>query len=239
MQIQPVDHLIAAVLSGDRGRIEQLIKHEPALGHRRNMFGVSGVHAAHFGGRADLAALLGSPDKDEGFFLAAELGDTDAVAAMLDRDPALGTARDANGATALHGACYWGQSEVVELLIRSGADIAITTRDEFLQIAPLGSAVATTPGVAQPSDSEDVVLALVRLLLANGADPNHRRLDGMTALHTAAWRGHSLVAWELIGAGADPASEARAGPHEGETPAESALSQGHLVLASELDRRPT
>jgi hypothetical protein len=121
--------------------------------------------------------------------------------------------------------------------VRSGADVTTATRDEFLQIAPLGSAVATTPGVAQPSDAEDVVLDLVRMLLVQGADPNHARLDGMTALHTAAWRGHSVVAGALIEAGADVTIAARSGPHQGEVPAASALTQGHLVLASELDPR--
>jgi ankyrin repeat protein len=79
------------------------------------------------------------------------------------------------------------------------------------------------------------VLALVQLLLSCGADPNQVRLDGMTALHTAAWRGLSDVARELVDAGADPAAAARSGPHQGETPAQSALSQGHLVLAANLD----
>ena len=89
----------------------------------------------------------------------------------------------------------------MQLLLEAGADATLPTRDSFLQITPLGSAVATTPGVPQPSDDEDVVLALVRLLLEAGADPNTRRKDGMTPLHAAAWRGLDHVVQELVDAG--------------------------------------
>jgi ankyrin repeat protein len=121
------------------------------------------------------------------------------------------------------------------MLLDAGADSCAPTRDEFLHISPLGSAIATTPGVAQPSDDEDNVMTLVRLLLEHGADPNATRRDGMTPLHTAAWRGLPAVVQELLDAGADRAMTASSGPHAGQTPADTALGQGHLVLAARLD----
>jgi len=140
------------------------------------------------------------------------------------------------GVTALHGAAYWGQEGAAELLLDAGADPNAISRDGFLQIAPLGSAVATTPGIPQPSDSEDGVLVMVRLLLLDrGADVNGRHGDGMTALHAACFRGLAWVAQELLDAGADPAITATAGPHYGQAPADTALSQGHLLLAARLD----
>lgn len=236
MTLTPADHLIAAVLSNDRERVDLLLADAPDLGHERNMFGVSAIHAAHFTGRPAMVAMLRRSDSGDAFALAVELGDADAVEAALAADPGLATTFDGAGGTALHGACYWGQFATAEILVRSGADVTVPTRDSFLRIAPLGSAVAGTPGVAQPSDSEEVVLALVRLLLDHGADPTHTRADGMTALHTAAFRGHAEVARALLSAGADPRAAAASGPHAGETPDQSALSQGHLVLASQLDR---
>jgi len=53
-------------------------------------------------------------------------------------------------------------------LLDAGADPNAISCDGFLQIAPLGSAVATTPGIPQLSDSEDGVLVMVRLLLERG-----------------------------------------------------------------------
>jgi len=78
-------------------------------------------------------------------------------------------------------------------------------------------------------------LVMVRLLLERGADVNGRRGDGMTALHAACFRGLAWVAQELLDAGADPAITATAGPHYGQAPADTALSQGHLLLAARLD----
>lgn len=164
-------------------------------------------------------------------------GDAAYVAAALDADPAL-AAQFAGPVTALHGAAYWGQPAIARALLEAGADAVISapSRDGFLQITPLGSAVATTPGIPQPSDREEVVLELVRLLAQHGADVSAPRLDGMTPLHGAAWRGHAMVAAVLLDLGADPAVTATAGPHAGQTPADTALSQGHLLLAEQLDR---
>jgi ankyrin repeat protein len=169
------------------------------------------------------------------FHLAAELGQVEYVQARLAEDGGAVGTLDERGATALHGACYWGQLGAARALLAAGADSKALTRDSFLQISPLGSAVAATPGVAQPSDDEDVVLALVRLLLEYNADPNQRRLDGSTPLHGAAWRGLGRVVQELLDAGADPRMVVTSGPHQGETAADTALAQGHLILAARLD----
>ena len=66
-----------------------------------------------------------------------------------------------------------GRVEVAHRLLAAGAEPSTPSPDRFLQITPLGSAVATTPGVPQPSQDEDVVLTLVRLLLDHGAEPDH------------------------------------------------------------------
>jgi ankyrin repeat protein len=146
-------------------------------------------------------------------FLAAELGDLERVRTAIADDATFVTGRTVGGATALHGAAYFGQAAAVELLLASGADADATTYDDFLQIPVLGSAIAATPGLPQPSDDEAVVLELVRMLLEAGAGVDRPRRDGMTARHAASWRGLARVAQELFDAG----------------------SQGHLRLAVSID----
>jgi ankyrin repeat protein len=235
--VDPADRLVAAALAGQVTEVRQMVAADPALLSARTMFGVGAAHAAHYGGQdAALAALRDLGLGTDGF-LAAELGLLPRLREAMAADPGLAGRFDERGQTALHGAAYWGQREAAELLLDAGADPNAASRDGFLRIAPLGSAVATTPGIPQPSDSEDTVLELVRLLLTRGADVNGRRADGMTALHSACYRGLARVADELLGAGADPAVTAATGPHQGQAPADTAREQGHLALAADLQAR--
>jgi hypothetical protein len=234
--VQPIDHLIAAALTGDRAYVSTRLRADPALLEARNFFGAGVAHAVRYGGYPELSDLPELAGWEPGVVTSAELGDAAAVRQALAADPGQAAAFFGT-TTALHAAAYWGQYEVADLLLGAGADAIINerTRDSFLQITPLGAAVATTPGIPQPSDDEAVVLDLVRLLIERGADVTVRRKDGMTPLHGAAWRGHAVVARALLDAGADPAVTATTGPHAGQTAADTALSQGHLVLAARLD----
>jgi uncharacterized protein len=223
--VQPVDRLVAAALQGQVTQVRHMVEADPAL---------LSVHAAHYAGQGGVVDALHDLGLVIDDFLAAELGQVIQLRETLAQSPAFAARFDKRGSTALHGAVYWGQREAAEVLLDARADPNVITRDTFLLIAPLGSAVATTPGTPQPSDDEEVVLHLVRLLLQRGADVNGRRADGMTALHTAGWRGLARVAQELLDAGADPAITATAGPHQGQTPADTARAQGHLPLAARL-----
>jgi uncharacterized protein len=235
MDMLPVDHLIAATLRDDDEEAERLLSNDPELVHSRNMFGASIVHAAHFGRSSAVSQLLDEHSVALDPMIAVEIGRLDLVRQAIADDNTFATHFTDSGSTALHGAAYWGQVEVAEVLLDAGADPNAVSRDAFLQIAPLGAAVATTPGIPQPSDDEDVVLELVRLLLERGAAVNARRKDGMTALHGVAFRGLARVAQELLDAGADPILAATDGRHRDETPADTALAQGHLLLAADLD----
>src|SRR5215510_8736075 len=124
MEMQPVDHLVAAVLEGDAARVAELVGADPALRAARTMFGVTPLHAAHFAGRPELAATL-VPDGGIDLFLAAGLGrldDLEAALAEADDPHALVRQFDAAGGTALHTACYWGQVAAARRLLDCGAD---------------------------------------------------------------------------------------------------------------------
>jgi ankyrin repeat protein len=233
--MSPDDAILAAARDGDYDRVCALLDDDPSLATATSMLGSQPIHAARFGGHKRVVDLLLARGVDMDFFLASELGMLDRVSIALESDPDLARAWSAAGSTALHCSCYWGQVAVAGLLLERGANPNAVTRDTFLQIAPLGCAVAT-PDVPNPGDSEDVVLELVNLLISGGADVNARRRDGLTALHSAAYRGHLRIIEALLANGADPEIRGYygAGPHAAQTAAEVAVAEGQTEAASLL-----
>jgi ankyrin repeat protein len=234
-RMEAVDAIIAAAVRGDLVEVRRWLAADPGLAAKSNMFGSTAIHAAHHSGHAEVTQVLWAASGARlDVFMAAQLGDVEQLRRMLDEDPSLVRQVNERGATALHEACYWGGIAEATLLLDRGADVDAITTDAFLQIAPLGAAVAT-PDVPNPSQHEAVVLALVELLLARGANVNGRRRDGMTALHSAAYRGHLDVMRRLIAGGADATLRAYdIGAHAGESPLDTALAQGQQAAADLL-----
>lgn len=118
-----------------------------------------------------LLARLG-PDEQASLVSAAERGNTDAVALMLD----LGLTPDVRGergATALHSAAYSGSAETVRLLLERGADME--ARDTTWNSTPLEWA-AVGSGERPVNTADPDWAETVRILLARGASA-----DGVTS----------------------------------------------------------
>lgn len=105
---------------------------------------------------------------------AARHNDVETLRRLLDEDPALVEARDANVLFLhpLHYACAAGALEAVSFLLDRGADIHF---DHFVHMTPLLSAC---------SDGHPDVISL---LLSRGADPTVRGNRQKTSLMFAAW----------------------------------------------------
>lgn len=98
----------------------------------------------------------------------------------------------------------------------------------------LGSAASTVGSVADAA--ERASHGLVRSLLDGGADPNSPQVDGMTALHWAAYHEDAATSELLLAAGADPDASNRYGV----TPLHLACESGNaevtaLLLAAGAD----
>lgn len=124
---------------------------------------------------------------------AARRNDVALVKSLLERDPSLATMRSHNGETPVHPAAHDGHYEVVELLIRAGADLTAQEDHHW------GGTALHWAAERQP--------VIVALLLDHGADVNSRNVrTGQTPLHYCA-RCDDVpeVAELLLARGADPA----------------------------------
>jgi ankyrin repeat protein len=115
----------------------------------------------------------------EELFAAIEAGDVGAVRALVTADPALATARDDDGVSALMRARYRSDRGLIEAILAAGPEL-----DAF-EAAALGD------------------LDRLAVLLAGGADADAVTADGFTALHFAAFFGKPEAARLLLDRGAD------------------------------------
>jgi ankyrin repeat protein len=111
---------------------------------------------------------------------AVQAGDAGKVRALLQENPSLVAAKDANGVSALMFAFYYRRPEIAELLLAAKSDLDIFE--------------ATAAGKA------DKVSEIIKM------DPQSAKrwsADGFTPLHLAAFFGHAEIARILIRHGAD------------------------------------
>lgn len=154
----------------------------------------------------------------------------------------------------LVAAAQAGDVERVAQLLRAGADPNVPVGEEGEHALHVAASGGTTEA-----------LAIVDLLLAAGANPRVRALDGATPLHYAAAQGRLLAAVSLLRSGADPNAQGAGGvaplhmaayrgdrvlveklltsgalasvqTYDGLTPADMAAEAGHDALADALAR---
>jgi ankyrin repeat protein len=156
------------------------------------------------------AAVAAAPLAD-----AAEKADWTRVRALLTPRSDVNAAQ-VDGMTALHWATYHDQREVVELLLRAGAQARAASR---YGVTPLS--LACTNGNA----------VIVALLLKAGADPNAPLPGGETPLMTAARTGSLESVKSLLSSGAlvDAKDERR-----GQTALMWAAAEGHAPVVEAL-----
>ncbi|HKW24227.1 MAG TPA: ankyrin repeat domain-containing protein [Terriglobales bacterium] len=211
------DELFAAMRLGSESIVRQLVLRDALVAHSRDESGVSAIlHCLYDWDLSMLEVLLASsPGLD--IFEAAALGKTERVEALLNCMPELARSWSADGVTALHLACFYGQEEAAQRLLEAGADPSAHSANEQGS-TPLHEAAGC--------GHTDIVL----LLLAHGAEVDATNNLGWTALHLSASQGYQDVVESLL----------RSKPHfyrteEGQTARDLALANGHTTTARVLD----
>jgi len=180
---------------------------------------------------------------------AAERRDWTAVKALLSGavDP---RTPQGDGATALHWAAHWSNLEIVDQLLRAGADVdpvndhgvtplALACENGHAAIAGRLLDAGANPNAVLPVQGETVLMTaalagsveIVTMLLDRGAAVDARtRQSGQTALMWAVSENHHQIVGRLVERGAD----VHARSASGFTPMLFAAQQGNIEIARML-----
>jgi len=205
------------VQAGDAEGLKRILEEDPGCADTRDANGVSLPMQALYRGRRDLAEMIASSKRTLDIFETASLGRLDRLQQLASDHRAV-EARSADGFTALHFACFFGQPEAARLLIEAGAAVDAIAANPT-RVMPLHSAASARN------------LEAARLLLAHGAPPNVRQQGGWAPIHAAAQNGDRSMVELLLSHGAD-ASQAN---DEGKTPAMVASEKGLVGIVALLE----
>jgi uncharacterized protein len=183
--------IFAAIQSGDKQKVRDLLARDPSQAAARNQQGLSALMLALYMRQREIADLLLSANPLLDMFEAAALGNTDRIPALIMQDRTLANARSSDGFTPLHLACFFAQEAAAHLLLQNGAQ-PDAVANNAMKVMPLHSAAAGRSA------------AIARDLLEHGAPPNARQESGWTALHEAAQSGNKEMLDVLLQYGADP-----------------------------------
>jgi hypothetical protein len=212
--------LIAAIKAGETETVKGALAAQPGLAESVDENGVSALLVALYHRQRDLAEVVAGAKATLDVFEATAVGRAERLGELVRSDPGLARARSADGFTALHYACFFGQPACARLLVGNGADVEATA-DNPTRVRPLHSAAAARQR------------ATVELLLDQGADPDARQQRGYTALQSAAHSGDRELVELLLARGADRSLR----NEDGKDAAALARESGHVDLARELEKR--
>lgn len=185
------DEFLKAVQAGNAIAVRRFLDDTPSLATTRDATGVCALMHAVYRRHAPVVDLIRAAHPQLDIFEAAGVDDSARMHELLRTDPGLVNARSADGFTALHLACFFGEVEPVRALLAAGAEITAASNNP-MQVMPLHSAASARN------------LPAVRALLDHGAPVNAKQQKGWPPLHSAAQNGDAEMYHFLISRGADP-----------------------------------
>jgi ankyrin repeat protein len=132
-----------------------------------------------------------------------------------------------DGRIPLHSATWYGDLEIVQVLLDYEADVNARDPNNWTPIHYLSEG---NPPPETPHNNPELLSAIARLLLEHGAEVNARTNSGLAPLHVAAQYGRVEVARVLLDHGANVGAE----DDEGRTPIYVAANYGRAKVAHML-----
>ncbi len=215
-----VQDFFAAIKAGNNAEVNRLLDVEPSLVNATDQNGLSAVLIAAYYQEPDIAKLLVQRGAELNVFEACTVGELSRVKALVEQQPDLINAYAPDGFQPLGLAAFFGHTEVVEFLLKRGAQVNSPSKND-MRVMPLHSAIANRR------------ITIVKLLLDHGADVNTTQADDFTPLHEAAQNGMQEVTQWLLERGA------RVNPRlssSRKTPLALAIENKHEAVAELLKR---
>lgn len=218
------EQLIQAIAKNDAFRMQALLHEDPELLNAKDREGRTPMMLCLYYGHEDLAHLVRERHEDPDFYELVALGETEAVKERLSKSPEQANAVAPDGFTVLGLASYFARVDTAEALLKAGADPNTPAANSF-QVRPIHSAAANRKAPES--------LALCRILLEGGANPNVKQAGGWTPLHQAAAHGRKQAVELLLSHGADVEAKSA----DDRTPAQMAEAKGHREIQSLIQRK--
>ena len=214
-----------ALRQGDVERVRTLLDRVPEMATARDLLGRPTILVALQESPPEAVdAVLGAIDPTEAGLAEAIVGGwIDRLEALLEADPASRERPLPDGRRPLGLACWIARPDVVETLLRHGAD-PDRAADDPTRERPLHAAAAAVPyPPCDPTAAAKTIVATLDALLRAGASVEALQAGGYEPLHRAAATGRVAVVERLLAAGADRDAEA----DDGRTAADLARERGH------------
>jgi ankyrin repeat protein len=178
-----------AIKAGDLTTVADLLENDPRVASERTPEGVSCISVAMYSGKRDIARLLADYRLDLDLYEACAVGSVERVRALVEEDPGQVDSFSPDGFAPVALAAYFSHPEIVETLIKAGADVNAQAQN-IMKVAAIHAAVSARD------------IRSVEILLRNGADPNLEQQQGFTPMQAAVANGDQPIIQLLTAHGA-------------------------------------
>lgn len=211
------DLLEEYIVTGNAIELYALLNSNPKLAIQKTSQQISPILLCCYYKKPELADIILKHVPEISIFEAAALGKNDHITNIVAENPGLVHEFSDDGFTPLSLAAYFGNEDIVRILLLSGADPNIPSKNGF-SVYPIHSAVASN------------YTMIAKMLLEAGADINVVQKSGATPLHSAAHNGNIELLIVLLEAGAIVDAKME----DGKTAADKAFEKGFLEIAKIL-----